>query len=638
MKRLLSILLVLAILISIGGCFPGESLPSTEIRDTLPDNTEENSSVPDTTGQTEETQGATEATESTESSGPTEVTEATEFTEPTEPVPEPEDSELVRILDYIPSVRQALAYATVNNFTGQRIYDFTDAYLRYHTVKKLKLVQKELESQGLGLLIWDGFRPVSAQAKLWEICPDPSFVSHPVTGNRSHCRGTAVDVTLIDLKTGREQQMPTGFDNFTDYADRDYSDCTPEAAKNALLLENTMKKHGFKPYSAEWWHFTDTQDYPVDETFNPAVPSLWIANCNEFITLRKTPGSGNLGKILVGETMELLGWDGKYAKVSYKGKVGYVFASYIKPKDDSWLDSCLDVVNVTATYTYDQMLSDLQALHSAYPNITEMEFVGTSELGQKIPVLRIGAKTARHHVLLHGAIHGREYMTTWLLMAMTEYWLDRDLLSYGNVCYHILPMVNPDGVAVSQTKTLTDAQSKIYQRDKAAGYTTDSKKTYASLWKANGLGVDINRNFPASWKQTYSRNKPSSQQYKGEEPFSAAEAKVLQDYTLRYDFDATVSYHATGSLIYYEFGNQKAVNKLSKKLGTAIGTVTGYTLMPSTGIDGGGYKDWAIDALGIPSLTLEIGCQDTPLVLRELYPIFARNLSVLPELARWVQK
>jgi len=91
-------------------------------------------------------------------------------------------------------------------------------------------------------------------------------------------------------------------------------------------------------------------------------------------------------------------------------------------------------------------------------------------------------------------------------------------------------------------------------------------------------------------------------------------------------------------LIYYEFGNQKAVNKLSKKLGTAIGTVTGYTLMPSTGIDGGGYKDWAIDALGIPSLTLEIGCQDTPLVLRELYPIFARNLSVLPELARWVQK
>lgn len=198
-------------------------------------------------------------------------TEATEPTVPTEPKPEPEDDEIVRILDYLPSVREELAYAGEDNFTGQPIYLFCNAYLRYGTIKKLAAVREELAQQGLGLLIWDGFRPVSAQAKLWEICPDERYVSHPVTGSRSHCRGSAVDLTLYDLETGEKLTMPTGFDDFTKYADRDYSDCSEEAAKNARLLEETMIKHGFKPYSAEWWHYTDTDSYPVDEKFEPPV-------------------------------------------------------------------------------------------------------------------------------------------------------------------------------------------------------------------------------------------------------------------------------------------------------------------------------------------------------------------------------
>lgn len=203
----------------------------------------------------------------TEPAVPTEITAPTEAAE----FPEPEDDDLVRVIDYIPTIRQALAYATVNNFTGQRIYDFTDAYLRYGTVKKLAKACEELAEQGLGLLIWDAFRPVTAQAKLWEICPDATYVSNPVTGNRSHCRGSAVDVTLVDLVTGEELPVPTGFDDFTDYADRDYSDCPEDAAANATLLENTMKKYGFKPYSAEWWHFADEDGYPVDEYFDPAL-------------------------------------------------------------------------------------------------------------------------------------------------------------------------------------------------------------------------------------------------------------------------------------------------------------------------------------------------------------------------------
>ena len=187
---------------------------------------------------------------------------------PVEPT-EPENTDLVRVADFIPNIRQNLLYATKDNFTGQQIYDFADAYLRYGTVKKLKAVCEELEQQGLGILIWDGFRPLAAQEKLWEICPDPTYVSHPVTGSRSHCRGSAIDLTLVDLKTGEMLTMPTGFDDFSKLADRDYSDCSAEAGDNARLLEAVMMKYGFKPYSAEWWHYSDSDEYPVDETFLP---------------------------------------------------------------------------------------------------------------------------------------------------------------------------------------------------------------------------------------------------------------------------------------------------------------------------------------------------------------------------------
>lgn len=215
-----------------------------------------------------ETVAVTEAVTETPTEIPTEPPTEPPTEETTEP---PEEDELVRVRDFIPGIREELAYATGENFTGQKIYDFYNAYLRYGTVKKLAAVSAELEEQGLGILIWDGFRPVSAQAALWEICPDPKYVSHPVTGTRAHCRGNAVDLTLVDLETGEKLEMPTGFDDFSALADRNYADCTAEAAENARLLEAVMKKHGFKPYSAEWWHYTDTQSYPVAEEFQPPV-------------------------------------------------------------------------------------------------------------------------------------------------------------------------------------------------------------------------------------------------------------------------------------------------------------------------------------------------------------------------------
>jgi len=198
------------------------------------------------------------------------VTQPPETVPPTTagPLPEPEDEDFVRVADYIPTVSQQLFYATRENFTGHQIYDFQEAYLRYGTVKKLMAVSRDLEELGLYIKIWDGFRPVSAQFKLWEIYPDPTYVANPTKGYSSHSRGNTVDLTLVDAD-GVELEMPTGFDDFSAKADRNYSDCTEAAAANAQLLELLMEKHGFTGYFGEWWHFSDTTGYPVEMEFEP---------------------------------------------------------------------------------------------------------------------------------------------------------------------------------------------------------------------------------------------------------------------------------------------------------------------------------------------------------------------------------
>lgn len=179
-------------------------------------------------------------------------------------VPEPADTDLVNVLDYIPDIYVDLRYATEDNFTGQVIYDFTQARLRYGTVKKLMAVMEELREEGYSLKIWDALRPVSAQYKLWEICPDSRYVANPNNKGSTHSRGGTVDLTLV-YSDGFEVEMPSGFDEFSALADRDYSDVSPQAGENALMLERIMTAHGFIPYEAEWWHFTDSTTYDIVE-------------------------------------------------------------------------------------------------------------------------------------------------------------------------------------------------------------------------------------------------------------------------------------------------------------------------------------------------------------------------------------
>lgn len=372
-------------------------------------------------------------------------------------------------------------------------------------------------------------------------------------------------------------------------------------------------------------------------------PDLWTVNSNEYISFSTSPGSAASLMLPAGTALELLGWQEKYAKVSYNGKEGYVFSNYIQPAETDLIGNLLSVVRPTASYSYTQMKTDIEALAVAYPHSCVTETIGHSEEFRAIPVLRIGKTDAEYHILIQGAMHGREHMTAWLVMAMADFWLANGITQRTpDVCYHLIPMVNPDGVTVSQSGVLGINQQPIYFREVLENNITETAKDYASRWKANALGVDLNRNFPANWENIIAISAPTSQGYAGQAPFCAAESSVLKNYTLRFPFDATLSYHAFGSIIYYAYGTRQPVNDLSYELAQAVQNITGYRpyvndlAAMATTVEGGGYKDWVMDELGIPSLTIEIGCEPTPLKENELPSTFFRNLPVLPAVAQWL--
>lgn len=169
----------------------------------------------------------------------------------------PSNTDYVLVTDYIPDILVELKYATTDNFTGQVIYDFTDAYLRYGTVKKLAVAQEKFKAMGYKIKIWDAYRPFYAQEKLWEVVPDSRYVANPANGMKAHNLGGSIDITLVTFD-GTELTMPTAFDDFSAKADRDYSDVSAEAAANAQLMEDVMESCGFTGYFGEWWDFSDT--------------------------------------------------------------------------------------------------------------------------------------------------------------------------------------------------------------------------------------------------------------------------------------------------------------------------------------------------------------------------------------------
>ena len=147
-----------------------------------------------------------------------------------------------------------LRYASPYNFLGTTLVPAIDPQLRCPVALALQQVQRDLAQQGLGLKVWDAYRPLAVQQRMWDAIRDPRYVSDPAVNAGRHTRGTAVDVTLVDRR-GQELAMPTDFDDFSEAAHIGAAGIPAERARHAQMLREAMERRGFRSFPTEWWHF-----------------------------------------------------------------------------------------------------------------------------------------------------------------------------------------------------------------------------------------------------------------------------------------------------------------------------------------------------------------------------------------------
>ena len=180
----------------------------------------------------------------------------------------------LQVLD--PALHLDIRYATAQNFTGRAVYPEARAFLQRPAAEALVRAHQRLLAQGYGIVIFDGYRPWRVTKLFWDLTPadKKDFVADPRKGSR-HNRGCAVDLSLYDLGSGREVEMPSAYDEMTERAHPDYAGGAPEARARRDLLRTAMEAEGFTVYAVEWWHFDyrDWRQYPIlDLPFSDLSP------------------------------------------------------------------------------------------------------------------------------------------------------------------------------------------------------------------------------------------------------------------------------------------------------------------------------------------------------------------------------
>lgn len=299
----------------------------------------------------------------------------------------------------------------------------------------------------------------------------------------------------------------------------------------------------------------------------------------------------------------------------------------------------------SSLYTYGEFQRDMAALQKNAGAAFRVDEIGQTVDGNKLYDFRVGNPAAERHLLVFGGIHAREYITAQLVMRQLVQLLSdqstngsyeniavRELLS--NTEIHFIPMANPDGISISQlgleglhTEAVRETVRQIAAKDGKA--LTES---YLRQWKSNANGVDLNRNFDALW-ESYNDHlgHASADHYKGIAPECELESKALADLTRQFQFDATLSYHTQGEVIYWNFGQEGELKNMSLLLANRVSELTGYRLDGNfQALDTAGYKDWAISKLGIPSLTIEAGHGGNPVDPAQMDAIWRENRDVVP--------
>jgi len=164
---------------------------------------------------------------------------------------------MIELKSTMPNLVYELRYASLDNFMKTRMYPSKtrETFMRMPAAKALACAQQKLNAMGYGFKIWDAYRPYSVTEKFWEMVKDERYVANPAKGS-GHNRGIAVDLTIITLSDGKELDMGTGFDNFTDTAHHTFTKLSDLVLQNRKLLRQTMESCGFVAFESEWWHYS----------------------------------------------------------------------------------------------------------------------------------------------------------------------------------------------------------------------------------------------------------------------------------------------------------------------------------------------------------------------------------------------
>ncbi|QHS23517.1 hypothetical protein GWK91_11345 [Virgibacillus sp. MSP4-1] len=267
------------------------------------------------------------------------------------------------------------------------------------------------------------------------------------------------------------------------------------------------------------------------------------------------------------------------------------------------------IVNPKTVYSYDQMVKDIRKLEASYQGLISTDVIGQSVLGRDIHLVKVG--TGDKKITINAAHHAREWITTNLVMKQIDeysqaYVQDDEIDGYNvrnildEVTIYYIPMVNPDGVTLNQF-----GADNFNNRSKLIRMNNGS--TDFISWKANARGVDLNRQYPANWKNIRNvASNPGPKNYKGTSPLSEPEVKALYDFTLDHNFDAHVAYHSSGELLYWAYNSTGEKRKEYRRVAEKVSEKTGYYLYHPDNPSGGGYTDWVIDSINKIGLTPEV--------------------------------
>ncbi|MGM0369351.1 MAG: M14 family zinc carboxypeptidase [Bacillota bacterium] len=252
----------------------------------------------------------------------------------------------------------------------------------------------------------------------------------------------------------------------------------------------------------------------------------------------------------------------------------------------------------------------MKQLQQKYQSLTVTSY-GKSLASQKLYLLKLGSGSKKIAVV--GGVHGREGITSLLILKLVEDYLNhqnKEIAGYNlatilnQVTFYFIPLANPDGVeiAVNGLANINLKNNEFYK--KANRDSTDFRR-----WKANGRGVDLNKQFRADWHQLEAKSEPHYAHYKGPSPESEPESKALADLTRKEDFASVVAFHNSGQVIYWYYKQDPQAYQRDYKLAQKLSAATNYELVTPQASDkyAAGYKDWFIKKFNRPGFTIEIG-------------------------------